>query len=512
MSLWFSISLAALALLFLKFVATTVYRLTLHPLAKIPGPKLAAATWWYERYFDLYLGAQFFKQIGKLHEQYGPIVRINPNEVHVNDPDLIDTVYPGGYKKVNKDPYLMSQFGMLHNTSFLSIDHDEHRLRRNALNRYFSKAAVAKLEDYIKQTCERFADKLLEYRNTGPLTISAAYSSFTTDVIAEYCFGRTFNFLGRDRFLPNLQAANDAMGAMIPVLRLFPWLHTVMRWIPQERMLKMNPGMADWIGMENICKKSVQDARARLNDEKISKGYYNVIDELLRSNLPEQEKTDERLLLEATVLVNAATETTAWALSLCTFYIYHNREIMRKMRSELLAVAPDRNVPPLAKLEALPYLSAVIMETLRHQFGPVSRLPRIFPVEATHLHSTYKGKPVDYVIPPGYVLSMTSIYIHMNPDLFPNPHAFLPERWLDGQGQRNREKEKYLLTFSKGTRICLGMNLAYAELYLCLAAVILRVGENIELFETTIKDVTPEYDAFAMRPYKESKGIRVIIT
>jgi cytochrome P450 len=118
-------------------------------------------------------------------------------------------------------------------TSFLSIDHDEHRLRRNALNRYFSKAAVGKFEPYIRQTCEKFASRILDYRNSDPLKISAAYSSFTTDVITEYCFGKSFDFLSRDRFMPNLQAANDAVGAMVPVLRLFPWLHTVMRWIPE---------------------------------------------------------------------------------------------------------------------------------------------------------------------------------------------------------------------------------------------------------------------------------------
>jgi len=41
----------------------------------------------------------------------GPIVRINPNEVHIVDPNLIDVVYPGGGKRVDKDPYVMSQFG-----------------------------------------------------------------------------------------------------------------------------------------------------------------------------------------------------------------------------------------------------------------------------------------------------------------------------------------------------------------------------------------------------------------
>jgi cytochrome P450 len=253
------------------------------------------------------------------------------------------------------------------------------------------------------------------------------------------------------------------------------------------------------------------DARIRLTDEKPSKEYFNVMDELLDSTLPEAEKSDERLLLEATVLVNAATETTAWNLSLCTFYIYRQREIMKKLRSELQKISSDGEIPSLSKLEGLPYFSAVIAETLRHSFGPVSRLPRIFPAEATQLHSSYNGKPVTYFVPPGTVVSMTSIYVHMNPKLFPNPHEFAPERWLDGEGKRKREMEKYLLTFSKGTRMCLGMNLAYAELYICLAAIVLRVGEQMELFETTLKDVTPEFDSFAMRPYRGSQGIRVVI-
>jgi cytochrome P450 len=263
--------------------------------------------------------------------------------------------------------------------------------------------------------------------------------------------------------------------------------------------------------VNKICKTSVADARTRLNDEKPSKKYYNVVDELLQSNLPEAEKKDERLLLEASVLVNAGTETTSWSMSLFTYYVYQEREIMRKLRSELRSITLDDRLPPLSKLEAAPYFSAVITETLRLSYGPVSRLPRIFPADATRLQSTWKGVPVDYVVPPGYVVSMTSVYIHMNPELFPDPHKFLPERWLDSEGKRKRELEKYLVTFSKGTRGCLGINLAYAELYICLAEIVLRIGEHMELYETTIRDVTPEFDAFAMRPYKGSLGIRVVI-
>jgi hypothetical protein len=113
MSLWTIAPLAFLGLFVGRILSIVVYRLFFHPLAKIPGPRIAAATWVYEIYFDFYLGGQFFSEIGRLHEIYGPIIRITPNEVHVNDPELIETVYPGGWKKTNKDPYLMLQFGFV---------------------------------------------------------------------------------------------------------------------------------------------------------------------------------------------------------------------------------------------------------------------------------------------------------------------------------------------------------------------------------------------------------------
>ena len=113
----------------MRIVSTVIYRLYFHPLAKIPGPKLAAATWLYEIYFDLYLSGQFVFETGRLHKIYGitfpfhsctenssayhagPIIRVTPDEVHVNDPELVDVVYPGSWTKVNKDPYLMMKFG-----------------------------------------------------------------------------------------------------------------------------------------------------------------------------------------------------------------------------------------------------------------------------------------------------------------------------------------------------------------------------------------------------------------
>lgn len=109
---------------------------------------------------------------------------------------------------------------------------------------------------------------------------------------------------------------------------------------------------------------------------------------------------------------------------------------------------------------------------------------------------------------------MTSYLIHHNKSLFPNSHEYIPQRWID-----NPRLDKYLISFSKGTRQCVGINLAYAELYTTLANIFRRYGgpESVgpegrfELFETTKEDVEIAADMFIPFVKKGSKGIRVFV-
>jgi hypothetical protein len=79
--------------LVLFLIYSVIFRLYLSPIANIPGPKLAALTWWYEYYHDVVTYGKYIWKVQEFHEQYGPIVRISPYEVHINDPDFFETLY-----------------------------------------------------------------------------------------------------------------------------------------------------------------------------------------------------------------------------------------------------------------------------------------------------------------------------------------------------------------------------------------------------------------------------------
>lgn len=88
-----------------------------------------------------------------------------------------------------------------------------------------------------------------------------------------------------------------------------------------------------------------------------------VLSSLLTSDLPPEELSVTRLRHEAEAFIGAGIETTKSALSLASFHILDNPDILRRLREELINAIPDPgNPPPLSELERLPYLTAVIQE------------------------------------------------------------------------------------------------------------------------------------------------------
>ncbi|KAK3377985.1 cytochrome P450 4A10 [Podospora didyma] len=117
-------------------------------------------------------------------------------------------------------------------------------------------------------------------------------------------------------------------------------------------------------------------------------------------------------------------------------------------RQELL------NAPTDTDPQSLPYLAGIAKESLRLSKANPTRFPRIVPPGPGFQVS---GLPV---IPPGTNVGLGAYILHRNPDVFPSPDDFLPERWLEPTPEMLRDS----LAFGAGVRQCIARNFAAAEL------------------------------------------------
>lgn len=125
----------------------------------------------------------------------------------------------------------------------------------------------------------------------------------------------------------------------------------------------------------------------------------------------------------------------------------------QKLKEELASacLSSDRcEVPAVAQVENLPYLGAIIQETVRLHPGVMARQVRISPEDP--ILYTNKTTGVTYRVPPGTVTSMSPLVTHMQSNYFEEPYEFRPERWID-----NPKLGRWFMGFARGSRNCLGL-------------------------------------------------------
>ena len=159
------------------------YRLWLSPLAHFPGPKLAAVTMWYEFYYDSFLEGQYTFRIAQMHRKHGPIVRISPFELHIDDPEYYEILYSRD-KPRNKSLHLTGMFGAPA-SAFGSVDHRCHRIRRQPMNPFFSHQRIRQLEPMLRRMIDKLRKGMRAWKERDtPLHVYHAFNAYTTDVVA----------------------------------------------------------------------------------------------------------------------------------------------------------------------------------------------------------------------------------------------------------------------------------------------------------------------------------------
>ncbi|KAL1723449.1 cytochrome P450 [Schizophyllum commune] len=458
-----------------------VRRLYFHSLSRVPGPLLAALTDYYVTYYDIVKDGATVGQLQRLHAFYGPVVRIGPNTLHFSNPDVYHQIYTRGTSFL-KDSALYCAFP--DGSSFGSINPVQAKARRDAISPLFSRRAIAKLEPFIQEKVDKLTDKLLAYQDASkPVDLLQALRAATLDIIFSYCFGEECNALDAPDFKHPILMGADAVNRATLIFKAFPALIHVQRFLISFLQFIGCPAIGPGLLVNKISAQLdelLANPRA-LDDAPHETIFHHILPGSGADKRSAAFPTRDSLLDEALSLQIAGSHTVAAACYVGCFHILNNEKIHQRLVAELKDAIPNvTDVVRFEVVEKLSYLTAVIKESLRLSHGIVSPMLRTVNADGVVLDGI--------AVPRGTTVAMGNTFVHLDPQIFPNPETFDPERWLK---EDSSTLDHYLVAFSKGQRSCTGINLAWCELYVIFASLFRRL--ELELVNSS--PASMEYSA-----------------
>lgn len=421
-----------------------LYPLILHPLARVPGPKSAALT----QYWILYISWAEKRNatVHRLHEKYGPIVRIGPNEVDISDPSYIKDVYVDNFDKSS----FYAQFGVFGQlNSFSTVTKRPHLVSRKQSTKGYSKSAVSAgpTLSMVQSHVSRAVDKIASHTNQT-IDIYSLFQAMAMDVIASFSFG--------DSAVSLLSQSKEHRDHILTAFRLqsslWFWVTSMPRWaaLGESRQISEASKTADefLLSQYNKCL-----------EESDGKGP----DGSSVQNLLAAGKSRMAAISEIADHLAAGYQTTGITLSYLFWEVAKHDSVQEKLAEELCGTG-DLAVH---QLDDLPYLNAVLEECFRLHAAIPGQEPRVSPQGGFNFRQTT-------FIPEQTVVTMQPYTLHRDQDVFPDPEAFIPERWHTDDAEKLKQMKRCMFTFGAGVRMCIGMNLATLEMKLAMVSVVSR--------------------------------------
>ncbi|KAF2101851.1 putative benzoate 4-monooxygenase cytochrome P450 [Rhizodiscina lignyota] len=455
------------------FAYNAVYNVFRSPLAAYPGPLLWAMS---------PIPHELSKLRGRnhtdtlaLHNRYGPVVRIAPNELSFNTAQAFKDVF--NTNAFSKDPALYSPTpnGTRHLNS--ARDDDDHKRMRRTIAPAFTDEAVRAHEGVVASLSDTFINELKKRALSGRtlnVDMKMWFNAATFDIGAQLIFGESFCSMQNGRLHPWIKLIFDyirAQSSLETLARIIgpDWIQYLrsklskiqrqkMRWhfdhvsAKVETRLAQGTELKDW--MTPALKTGIlKDAPG----VKVSSGM-----------------TRDELDANAHFMIIAASETTATTLSGILYFLCTSPDVLKRLTAEIRDSFLNDSDITFASTRDMKFLNACISEGLR-LYPPVPMgVPRLAPLG---------GARVDgYFVPEGTVVRVCLYACARHASNFASPDKFDPGRWLDmpngtpAMGSDNFDASQ---PFFRGPRKCLGEKFAWAQMRMILVK--LLWGFDIEL-------------------------------
>ncbi|KAG4029003.1 hypothetical protein MFRU_018g01090 [Monilinia fructicola] len=436
----------AIVIAFLTFLIKILYRAYFTPLSKVPGP-------WYARLTHLVLKyhvitGRRMHYIHSLHLNFGPIVLIAPTELSCSSIPSFKEIH-----RISK-PFLKSpwyqNFANKPAQVFNMIDLRDHSTRRKLLAHAFSKTSLTvNWEGEVRKKVTMAIDKIKRDALREEANILRFFTFMATDAVGHICFGESFETLENEQttqYIEDLQHIGQVGGIRAEFPTLFaigktlriPFLQTSEARMLEYGSIAVRNAKSHSHASPNIFRKIIAESKTENADGSLA---------------------DLDIQSEAANFIVAGTDTTAITLTYLIYNVLKDRDLQKRLEDEVETL---RETFDSRDVEGLELLNAVLEEALRLWGAAPGSLLRMVPKNGVHLDG--------YFVPEDTTVSTQAYTIHRDPEIFPDPESFQPQRWLSpAKSSQSSDFKTANHAFGAGTRTCIGVHLARMEMVLCLA-------------------------------------------
>ncbi|KAK7424018.1 hypothetical protein QQX98_000628 [Neonectria punicea] len=449
------------------YTSTSVYRIFLHPLRRFPGPFLARLSSAYATGL-LVKNYQPYKEIQKLHQEHGDIVRLGPSELSISNSEAVQAMHSSRSPCVKGAWYnLLLPLVSVHTTR----DSKEHARRRKVWDRGFSAKSLRNYEPRVAQYTNILLDQI-QAREGKSMDITLWCHFYGFDVMGDLAFGRSFDMLqgGIQHYYMKLMHSNMILTTSFG---RYPWAFLLVQHVPILNLTYKR--FIEWL------KEEVND---RMEEEP---ELPDILSELLvdyRSNPRPSNQQTLDLYGDANLVVVAGSDTTSASLTCIFLELATHPRACIELQIELDEFFLQHEGPEHVALSKLKYLQAVIDEAMRLYPAVPSGLQRMTPPEGLKIGDTF--------IPGNMTVQVPTYTLFRDPRYFERPDEFIPERWTT---QPELVKDGSVFTpFSIGRYSCVGKQLGLMEIRCVVSQIIHRYnislgpGQTSEAFREELVD------------------------
>lgn len=357
-----------------------------------------------------------------MHKQYGPYVRVAPDEVLIADVTAFREIHKIGthfyktkiYKFLNPTPPGQPPYGL-----FQETDPVKHFNMRRMLSRGFSVSYLrANWEPKVHERVQAVIKGMKQEAasNSGEVDVYKWWPLMAGDVISTLMFGESPNMVERGlvsssvngQYAMLTKAKDDEM---VKAYKLndagngfaysFPYIYHILKWLPIPHLQEA------WAGNKVLIERG---KRAVENSKGTSQKHNIFAKVLAEADKDDTTLSDFEIALNAGVLVFAGTDTTATSLTYLVWAVLSNPSLRRELEDEVAQLQPPYTDD---QVEALPILNAVVRETLRLYGAAPAPLPRYTPREG----ASFGG----YYFPGGTTVATQAWTLHRDPAVFDHP-------------------------------------------------------------------------------------------